>query len=241
MASKYRAMQTRLRKFEEIGPPPSPPIEQDVKVGLSGGRTGERVITCEDLTLEGLTNPFSIEIFYGDRVAVLGKNGTGKSHFLRLLAGDSSVKQSGNWKLGARVVPGHFAQTHAHPEFLGKTLLEILWNEHSLQLGPAKSVLGRYELHNQAEQKFSTLSGGQQARFQVLLLELEGSTLLLLDEPTDNLDLASAEALEKALTFYQGTVLAVTHDRWFTKGFSRYLVFGADKKVFESPKPVWEY
>lgn len=124
---------------------------------------------------------------------------------------------------------------------MSKTLLEILWNEHSLQLGPAKSVLGRYELQNQAEQKFSTLSGGQQARFQVLLLELEGSTLLLLDEPTDNLDLASAEALEKALTFYQGTVLAVTHDRWFTKGFSRYLVFGADRKVFESPKPVWEY
>jgi ATPase subunit of ABC transporter with duplicated ATPase domains len=124
---------------------------------------------------------------------------------------------------------------------MGKTLLEILWNEHSLQLGPAKSVLGRYELHNQAEQKFSTLSGGQQARFQVLLLELEGSTLLLLDEPTDNLDLASAEALEKALTMYQGTVLAVTHDRWFTKGFSRYLVFGADNRVFESPNPVWEY
>jgi ATPase subunit of ABC transporter with duplicated ATPase domains len=241
MASKYRAMQTRLRKFEEIGPPPSPPLEQDVKVGLSGGRTGERVITCENLVLEGLTDPFSIEIFYGDRVAVLGKNGTGKSHFLRLLGGDVSVKHSGNWKLGARVSPGHFAQTHAHPEFMGKTLLEILWSEHSLQLGPAKSVLGRYELHNQAEQKFSTLSGGQQARFQVLLLELEGSTLLLLDEPTDNLDLASAEALEKALTMYQGTVLAVTHDRWFTKGFSRYLVFGADNKVFESPNPVWEY
>ncbi|MFZ9910391.1 MAG: ATP-binding cassette domain-containing protein, partial [Candidatus Nanopelagicaceae bacterium] len=241
MASKYRAMQTRLRKFEEIGPPPSPPLEQDVKVGLSGGRTGERVITCENLALEGLTEPFSIEIFYGDRVAVLGKNGTGKSHFLRLLGGDVSVKHSGNWKLGARVSPGHFAQTHAHPEFMGRTLLEILWSEHSLQLGPAKSVLGRYELHNQAEQKFSTLSGGQQARFQVLLLELEGSTLLLLDEPTDNLDLASAEALEKALTMYQGTVLAVTHDRWFTKGFSRYLVFGADNKVFESPNPVWEY
>jgi ATPase subunit of ABC transporter with duplicated ATPase domains len=241
MASKYRAMQTRLRKFEEIGPPPSPPLEQDVKVELSGGRTGERVITCENLVLEGLTEPFSIEIFYGDRVAVLGKNGTGKSHFLRLLGGDASVKHSGNWKLGARVSPGHFAQTHAHPEFMGKTLLEILWNEHSLQLGPAKSVLGRYELHNQVEQKFSTLSGGQQARFQVLLLELEGSTLLLLDEPTDNLDLASAEALEKALTMYQGTVLAVTHDRWFTKSFSRYIVFGADNKVFESPNPVWEY
>jgi ATPase subunit of ABC transporter with duplicated ATPase domains len=139
------------------------------------------------------------------------------------------------------VKPGYFAQTHAHPEFVGKTLLEILWAEHSLQLGPAKSVLGRYELDQQAEQKFQTLSGGQQARFQILLLELQGATLLLLDEPTDNLDLASAEALEKALSAYQGTVLAVTHDRWFTRGFSRYLVFGGDRRVFESPEPVWEY
>lgn len=241
MASKYRAMQTRLRKFEEIGPPPSPPLEQDIEVGLTGGRTGERVITCENLSIENLTEPFSIEIFYGDRVAILGKNGSGKSHFLRLLGGETSLNVTGNWKLGARVKPGHFAQTHAHPEFEGKTVLEILWQEHSLQLGPAKSVLGRYELQNQAEQKFSSLSGGQQARFQILLLELAGSTLLLLDEPTDNLDLASAEALEKALTFYQGTVLAVTHDRWFTRGFTRHLVFGGDRKVFESPEPVWEY
>jgi ATPase subunit of ABC transporter with duplicated ATPase domains len=241
MASKYRAMQTRLRKFEEIGAPPAPPIEQDVKVGLTGSRTGERVVRCENLTIENLTDPYSIEIFYGDRVAILGKNGTGKSHFLRLLGGEENLEITGSWKLGARVKPGHFAQTHAHPEFIGKTLLEILWEEHSLQLGAAKSVLGRYELHNQSDQKFSTLSGGQQARFQVLLLELQGSNLLLLDEPTDNLDLASAEALEEALKSYQGTVLAVTHDRWFTRGFSRYLVFGGDRKVFESPEPVWEY
>lgn len=241
MASKYRAMQTRLRKFEEIGPPPAPPIEQDVKVGLTGGRTGERVITCENLAINDLTDPFNLEIFYGDRVAILGKNGTGKSHFLRLLGGDETMNVEGSWKLGARVKPGYFAQTHAHPEFIGKTLLEILWEEQSLQLGAAKSVLGRYELDQQAEQKFQTLSGGQQARFQVLLLELQGSTLLLLDEPTDNLDLASAEALEKALSAYQGTVLAVTHDRWFTRGFTRYLVFGGDRRVFESNEPVWEY
>lgn len=116
-----------------------------------------------------------------------------------------------------------------------------MWNEHSLQLGGAKSVLGRYEISAQAEQKFTTLSGGQQARFQVLLLELQGSTLLLLDEPTDNLDLASAEALEGALESYEGTVFAVTHDRWFSRGFTRYLIFGANGQVFESPTPVWEH
>jgi ATPase subunit of ABC transporter with duplicated ATPase domains len=241
MASRYRAMQTRLRKFEEVGPPPPPPVEQDVKVTLKSGRTGERVVTCEDLTLENLTEPFTFEIYYQDRVAILGKNGTGKSHFLRRLSGDETVRYTGTFKLGARVVPGFFAQTHAHPEFVGKTLLEILWEEHSLQLGAAKSVLGRYELDQQAEQQFTSLSGGQQARFQVLLLELAGDTLLLLDEPTDNLDLASAEALERALSSYQGTVIAVTHDRWFARGFTRFLIFGAEGQVYESPEPVWSH
>ncbi len=241
MASKYRAMQTRLRKFEEAGAPEAPPIEQNVQVGLKGGRTGVRVITCENLALEGLTQPFNLELFYGDRVAVLGKNGTGKSHFLRMLAGDASVKYSGTFKLGARVSPGFFAQTHSHPEFIGKSLVEILWSENSLQLGPAKSVLRRYELHQQADQRFESLSGGQQARFQILLLELQGSTMLLLDEPTDNLDLASAEALEHGLGGFAGTVLAVTHDRWFTRGFDRYLIFPTNGVVYEAPEPVWDY
>lgn len=241
MASKYHAMQTRLRKFQEIGPPQAPPIEQDVQVGLRGGRTGLRALTFENLTLEGLTQPFDFEIFFGDRIAVLGKNGTGKSHFLRLISGDSTVKYSGNFKIGARVEIGYFAQTHSHPEFETQTLLEILWQSYSLQLGPAKSVLRRYEIDQSAEQKFSSLSGGQQARFQVLLLELSGSTLLLLDEPTDNLDLASAESLEHALERYEGTVIAVTHDRWFTRGFTRYLIFGSNGEVYESTEPVFEH
>ena len=188
-----------------------------------------------------MTEPFNFEIFFGDRVAVLGKNGTGKSHFLRMISGDNTVKFTGDFKLGARVQPGYFAQTHSHPEFVNKTLLELLWENYSLQLGPAKSVLRKYEIHNQAEQKFGSLSGGQQARFQVLLLELSGSTMLLLDEPTDNLDLASAESLEHALAQYEGTVISVTHDRWFTRGFTRYLIFGANGQVYESPEPIFEH
>ena len=79
-------------------------------------------------------------------------------------------------------------------------------------------MLDRYELAHAAEQRFESLSGGQQARFQILLLELSGATLLLLDEPTDNLDVESAEALEDGLEAFEGTVLAVTHDRWFARG-----------------------
>jgi ATPase subunit of ABC transporter with duplicated ATPase domains len=102
------------------------------------------------------------------------------------------------------------------------------------------AALRRYELHGQADQTFGTLSGGQQARFQILLLELSGATLLLLDEPTDNLDVQSAEALEDGLDAFEGTVVAVTHDRWFARGFDRYLVYGADGDVYESDGPVWD-
>ncbi|WP_107416823.1 MULTISPECIES: ABC-F family ATP-binding cassette domain-containing protein [unclassified Streptomyces] len=240
MASRYAAAQTRLRKFEEAGPPPEPPREQDIRMRLRGGRTGLRAVTCERLELTGLMKPFDLEVFYGERVAVLGSNGSGKSHFLRLLAGDPSVAHTGHWKLGARVVPGHFAQTHAHPELEGRTLVDILWTEHAKDRGGAMSALRRYELERQGDQSFDRLSGGQQARFQILLLELSGTTALLLDEPTDNLDLESAEALQAGLEAYEGTVLAVTHDRWFARSFDRFLVFGADGVVRETAEPVWD-
>ncbi|MEU3079063.1 MULTISPECIES: ABC-F family ATP-binding cassette domain-containing protein [Streptomyces] len=239
MASRYAAAQTRLRKFEEAGPPPEPPREQDIRMRLRGGRTGVRALTCEQLELTGLMQPFDLEVFYGERVAVLGSNGSGKSHFLRLLAGED-VAHTGEWRLGARVVPGHFAQTHAHPELHGRTLLDILWTEYAHDRGAAHSVLRRYELTLQAEQRFDRLSGGQQARFQILLLELAGTTALLLDEPTDNLDLESADALQDGLEAYDGTVLAVTHDRWFARSFDRFLVFGSDGRLRETSEPVWD-
>ncbi|MEV0559788.1 ATP-binding cassette domain-containing protein [Dactylosporangium sp. NPDC050588] len=259
LASRYQAAQTRLKKFEEAGPPPTPPKDQDIRMRLSGGRTGKRAVMCEQLELDGLTYPFDLEIWYGDRVAVLGGNGTGKSHFLRLLARGGTdpdptqtpigvqiapVAHGGQVRLGARVRPGHFSQTHDRPELLDKTLVEILWRGDDWRTGlprpQAMPALSRYELAAQADQRFGTLSGGQQARFLVLLLELSGATLLLLDEPTDNLDLASAEALEEGLRTFDGTVIAVTHDRWFSRSFDRFVLFRADGEVVEVPEPVWE-
>ncbi len=260
MASQYRAAQTRLRKFEEAGPPTEQPREQQVTMRLKGGRTGKRAVVCEQLELTGLMQPFDLEVWYGERVAVLGSNGSGKSHFLRLLAAGGTrpdkehepvsgveikpVHHRGLAKLGARVRPGWFVQTHDHPELVGRTLLEILHRGDERRDGmgreQASRVLDRYELAHAGEQRFESLSGGQQARFQILLLELSGATLLLLDEPTDNLDVQSAEALEEGLEAFEGTVLAVTHDRWFARGFDRFLVYGADGEVYESDGPVWD-
>lgn len=262
MASRYRAAQTRLAKFVEAGPPQLRPREQNVRMRLAGSRTGKHVVDMTGLELTGLMQPFDSEIWFGERVAVLGSNGSGKSHFLRLLAAGGtdpdpgaghlasadqvgeSIAHTGVAKLGARVVPGFFAQSHEHPELVGRTLLEILHRGDDYRAGMAREaasrVLDRYGLSSSSEQRFETLSGGQQARLQILLLELSGATLLLLDEPTDNLDLVSAEALEEGLAGYEGTVIAVTHDRWFARGFDRYLVFGADGVVYETDEPVWD-
>jgi ATPase subunit of ABC transporter with duplicated ATPase domains len=243
MASRYRAMQTRFDKYVEAGPPPEQVVDQKVTMRLRGGRTGVRAVTAEKLELTGLMKPFDLEVFYGERVAVLGSNGSGKSHFLRLLAGHD-VRHTGVARLGARVVSGWFAQTHDQAELHGKSLVDFLHRGEGrragMDRGQSISALRRYELQEQADQQFDSLSGGQQARFQVLLLELGGATLLLLDEPTDNLDLASAEALETGLEGFDGTVLAVTHDRWFTRGFDRFLIFGSDGLVYEAPEPVWD-
>ncbi len=239
MASRLQAAVTRLRRFEEQGPPELAPREQNVRMRLRGGRTGKRAVICENLTLSGLTGSFGAEIWFDDRVAVLGANGSGKSSFLRLLAGQQ-VAHEGTARLGARVVPGFFAQTHARPDLSGRAPVEILMTEHALLINEAMSALSRYELQACARQPFGTLSGGQQARLQILLLELAGATLLLLDEPTDNLDLPSAEALQQGLESYQGTVLAVTHDRWFARSFERFLVFLPDGSVRETTEPVWD-
>jgi ATPase subunit of ABC transporter with duplicated ATPase domains len=260
MAGAYQAACTRLERFEREGRPHAVPQQQSVKMRLRGGRTAKRAVVCSSLELTGLMKPFDLEVWFGERVAVLGSNGSGKSHFLRLLAAGGSdsdiehqpvagtpmslVAHTGVARLGARVRPGWFAQTHEHPELIGRTLLDILWkgDDHRDGMGreQAARVLDRYELAVAGEQSFETLSGGQQARLQILLLELSGATLLLLDEPTDNLDIASADALEVGLEAFEGSVMAVTHDRWFARSFDRFVVFRADGTVEESDEPVWD-
>ena len=269
MAARLQAAETRLRRFVEAGPPEAVPITQRLRMRLTGGRTAKRAVVCERLELAAgqgdsvLMQPFGVEIWFGERVAVLGSNGSGKSHFLRLLAAGGSdpdlehqpvgdgagaapepVRHTGSARLGSRVRPGWFAQTHHQPGLLGRTLLDVLHRGDDHREGMPREVasraLDRYGLARAAEQTFESLSGGQQARFQILLLELSGATLLLLDEPTDNLDLDSAEALEAALDAFEGTVVAVTHDRWFARSFDRFLVFRADGRVVESDEPIWD-
>lgn len=239
-----QAGRTRLARFEDAGPPRRPPKPQNIRMRLSGGRTGKRAVICDQLALTGLTEPFDLEVWFGERLAVVGANGTGKTHFLSLLTHaaqpDNPIRHTGTVQLGARVVPGLFAQTHARPDLHDRTPAEIVMTDHSLERNDAMSALARYEIAPAWKQPFHTLSGGQQARLQILLLELAGATLLLLDEPTDNLDLASAEALQHGLRQFTGTVITVTHDRWFAAEFDHYLVFDATRTVNLSDAATWQ-
>ncbi len=230
-ASRARAAEHRYDRFVERQTPPEKAAIQDVRMRVDGGRTGKIAFRARGLAIAGIIRPFDAEVHFGERVGVVGPNGSGKSHFLRLLAGEE-IAHDGEWMLGARVDPSLFAQLHERPDIGERPILEILLKK-GLERSKAHSALRRYELEQAAQNPFELLSGGQQARFQILLMEIDSPTMLLLDEPTDNLDVASADALERALDRYEGTVIAVTHDRWFMRLMDRFLSFDEDGTVRE--------
>jgi ATPase subunit of ABC transporter with duplicated ATPase domains len=205
-------------------------------MALGGGRTGKVALRIRGLAIPGIVEPFDAEVWFGERLGVIGPNGTGKTHFLRLLAGEP-VAHAGEWRLGARVEPALFAQLHERADLADLPIVEVL-RKRGLTMTESMAALRRYELDRAGPSPFALLSGGQQARFQLLLMEVDSPTMLLLDEPTDNLDVASADALEEAVRRYEGTVIAVTHDRWFMRGMDRFLFFDRDgsvRELLESP------
>lgn len=232
-ATKANAAETRWEKFVKAGPPPPPVRDENIHVNLRGADSARRVLNILDVSIGDLFLPFSDEVHFGERLGLIGPNGTGKTHLLRALAGEIDADE-GSIVLGPRTSVGTFTQINDRPDFLGREAVEIV-RERLHDEEKAMKSLARYGLANHARQEFETLSGGQKARLEILCLELEGHNVLLLDEPTDNLDIESSEALEKALDGFLGTVIAVSHDRTFLGSLDRFVMINDDGDVYSLP------
>ncbi|MFM7745894.1 MAG: ABC-F family ATP-binding cassette domain-containing protein [Actinomycetota bacterium] len=232
-ATKANAAETRWEKFVAAGPPPPPVPDQQIHVRFRGSDSARRVVKFEDVAVGDLFSPFSEEVHFGERVGLIGPNGTGKTHLLNALHGETE-SLAGTITFGPRTSVGMFTQINDRPEFAGRTCIEIVRDKLTDE-EKSMRALARYGLRNQARQEFQTLSGGQKARLEILSLELDGHNVLLLDEPTDNLDIDSSEALERALDGFEGTVIAVSHDRTFLAQFDRYIMITDEGGVFALP------
>ena len=232
-ATKANGAETRWEKFVAAGPPPPPVANQQIHVRLRGADAARRVAKLEQVSIGDLFLPFSDEVHHGERLGLIGPNGTGKTHLLSALAGNA-VPDQGTISFGPRTSIGMFNQINDRPDFQGRTCFEIV-RDRVFDDEKSMKALARYGLRTNARQEFETLSGGQKARLEILCLELEGHNVLLLDEPTDNLDVESSEALEQALDGFEGTVIAVSHDRTFLEKFDRFVMITDDGEVYELP------
>jgi ATPase subunit of ABC transporter with duplicated ATPase domains len=207
-----------------------------IVVRMRGGDSARRVLDLRSLGLADLVSPFSDEIHFGERVGVLGPNGSGKSELMRVLAGEREADQ-GELVVGPRVSTGFFTQLQTRRDLAGRVVIDVVLDRVRSGGGvqAAMGALARYGLAEAARRSYDVLSGGEKARLEVLVLELEGHNLLLLDEPTDNLDIESSDALERALSTFEGTVVAVSHDRAFLRTMDRFLMVLHDGTVLSLP------
>jgi ATP-binding cassette subfamily F protein 3 len=189
---------------------------------LNGWRGSNKVLEISSLKKSfsnrllhnGVLDGLDLLIWHGERVGLIGPNGAGKSVLFRLILAQESP-DAGEIRLGPSVKIGYYAQEHEtlDPE---QVPLQAVRNTGAMSESNAVAFLIRYLFsYQQISQKIANLSGGERSRLQLALLVLSGANFLLLDEPTNNLDVASAEVLENALEDFEGTVLVISHDRYF--------------------------
>jgi ATP-binding cassette subfamily F protein 3 len=235
-AKRSKAMQTRLDRVEKIE---RPTLERHrMSLNLAGWRGSNKVLELQKVSKafgsQQLINSINQTIWHGERVGLIGPNGAGKSVLLRMILGQETA-DVGEILLGPSVKCGYYAQEHETLD-LRQTLIEAVRSAAALSEANAVALLRRYLFgYQQASQKVGDLSGGERSRLQLALVVLSGANFLLLDEPTNNLDIASAEVLEEALDNFVGTVLVISHDRYFLdQTVQRLWVLGdGDLRVYE--------
>jgi ATP-binding cassette subfamily F protein 3 len=215
-ARKAKSMQKRLDKMDKVEKPVMDRRRMELR--LNGWRGSNKVLELTNISKSfGSKLVFSNlneTIWHGERVGLIGPNGAGKSVLLRMILG-TETPDTGEIKIGPSISIGHYAQEHETLDF-NQTVLDAVRYAGEMSESRATAFLLRYLFtYKQVSQKIGELSGGERSRLQLALVVLSGANFLLLDEPTNNLDIASAEVLEQALNDFEGTVLVISHDRYF--------------------------
>jgi ATP-binding cassette, subfamily F, member 3 len=234
-ASQAKSKQKLLNRMETIEAPKESTKNMKLDLGETS-RTGRVVLEMEDVRYahedsdEPLLEDLDLVIERGERVALLGPNGTGKSTIMRLAA-DELSPQRGTVRLGHNVVPAYQDQQLARLDD-SKTVLQETMDATGLKAPEARDLLGAFLFSGEdVFKKVSSLSGGERNRLSLAEIVVSGANLLLLDEPTNNLDIPALEALEAALLEYRGTMFFISHDRYFLRKLATRVVELDGKKL----------
>ncbi|MEL3711623.1 ABC-F family ATP-binding cassette domain-containing protein [Staphylococcus borealis] len=206
-----------LEKMERIDKPMLDARSANIQFGFDRN-TGNDVMHIRNLEIgydAPITSPINIEVTKGDHIAIIGPNGVGKTTLIKTIA-QRQDQLDGNITFGANLQIGYYDQKQA--EFKSnKTILDYVWDQYpTMNEKDIRAVLGRFLfVQDDVKKIINDLSGGEKARLQLALLMLQRDNVLILDEPTNHLDIDSKEMLEQALKDFEGTILFVSHDRYF--------------------------
>lgn len=228
-ATTTKRAQSRRKKLEKIERLTPPKHKNKVKIHFNSERpSGKEVLIFNDLTIgypdKTMVSDISFQINKGDRVAIIGPNGIGKSTLLKTIMKKLQPK-SGSIKYGASLDIGYYDQ-----ELQGldptKNILDTVWDRHkTMPERDVRSLLASFLFTaKDIDKTVGQLSGGQKARLTLTVLSLEHDNFLLMDEPTNHLDIEAKEVLEKALKDFDGTLLFVSHDRYFINELANKIV-----------------
>jgi ATP-binding cassette subfamily F protein 3 len=213
-----KAILGRIEKIDRIDRPVLEPRRLDLQI--NGWRGSNKVLEITSLAkvfepAQGyLFDQLNLLIRHGERVGLVGPNGAGKSVLLKMILGEVPLDR-GEIVVGPSISIGYYDQQHETLD-RDQTLIDLIRHAKECSEGAAVAFLLKFLFtYEQCRQQISDLSGGERSRLQLALLMLSGANFLLLDEPTNNLDIASAEVLEDTLQNFEGTVLCVSHDRYF--------------------------
>lgn len=232
MFIKAENMRKRIEKMEKID---KPKIEKNISFDFdSQGRSGKRVIKIEKISKKIndklLFKNISLDLYLGEKLGIIGSNGSGKSTLLKMILDDAD-----GITLGTNLKIAYLDQNLTFTDYQA-TLVDVFRNESIVKESDLHRCLAKFHFYNEdLNKKIESLSGGEKARLKLAIMINNGFNLLILDEPTNHLDLHFKEILEETLSSFNGTLLFISHDRYFLNKIANRIVELKDQTLYDYP------